>query len=344
MGCGFLNCRELAENILTGVGGKENVVSVLNCATRLRIKLKNRDNADTAEIKRLGGVMGVVESLGRYQVVVGSRADKICAEFKKLIFYDEDRKKNKIFTKENLRAFEKYFRALFYIMLAICLLVMIGVVLAKLSNADTDNIPGYDIAEAMAGAAAVTVPFLILCGFIKRVSAKRKRKNKDIKADIIYAPLSGAVSELKDVKASVFSDEGFGKGAIINPETNLLIAPANGVVEGISVAGNAVMLSLDCGAEIIIQIGIDTENLNGRYFNIFVQEGDRVRMGEPLAEFDALGIRGEGYDLATAVVVANPEKFSEIKIAADYVPEQRPFLILDEAELPASAVDKRQKM
>ena len=118
----------------------------------------------------------------------------------------------------------------------------------------------------------------------------------------------------------------------------------NGVVDGVAPAGNVITVISDGGAEIILHIGIDTANLKGRYFNVLTDEGKRVRMGEPIVEFDALGIRGEGYDLATAVVVANPEKYSEIKVADGFVSEQRPFLMLRYAELPPFAVDKRQKM
>ena len=90
-----MDCRTLAEKILDGVGGRENVVSVSNCATRLRLKLKDEETADTAGIRRLRGVMGVVKNRGRYQVVIGSRADKVCEEFKARLSRTGKEKKEK---------------------------------------------------------------------------------------------------------------------------------------------------------------------------------------------------------------------------------------------------------
>ncbi|MBD9010103.1 MAG: hypothetical protein EGR16_07205 [Clostridiales bacterium] len=405
-----MDCRTLAEKILDGVGGRENVVSVSNCATRLRLKLKDEETADTAGIRRLRGVMGVVKNRGRYQVVIGSRADKVCEEFKELSCPEQEkkRKKNRIFTKENKRAFERTFKALFYISVIISVILKLIFLAAEMYGAKPGESSAYG-AAVFAETAIVTAPFLItyqilkrfrfgpaaaivtavgisgifvgvisflgysneliiisesselkeyswlICGaagvvallsgaFIRIFGAAWAKKDKSEVCEIVYAPLSGAVSALSEVKTSVFSDGNFGEGAMISPETNLLISPVNGVVDGVAPAGNVITVISDGGAEIILHIGIDTANLKGRYFNVLTDEGKRVRMGEPIVEFDALGIRGEGYDLATAVVVANPEKYSEIKVADGFVSEQRPFLMLRYAELPPFAVDKRQKM
>lgn len=406
----IVDSRTLAEKILDGVGGRENVVSVSNCATRLRLKLKDEKTADTVGIRRLRGVMGVVKNRGRYQVVIGSRADKVCEEFKELSCPEQEKtkKKNRIFTKENMRAFERTFKALFYISVIISVILKLFFLAAEMYGAKPGESSVYG-AAVFAETAIVTAPFLIayrvlkrlrfgtaaaivtavgisgifvgiisflgyttelisvsgnselkeyswlICGaaggvalisgiFVRVFGAVWAKKDRAEACEIVYAPLSGAVLALSEVKTSVFSDGSFGEGAMISPETNLLISPVNGVIDGVAPAGNVITIISDGGAEIILHIGIDTANLKGRYFNVFTDEGKRVRMGEPIAEFDALGIRGEGYDLATAVVVANSEKYSEIKITADYAPEQRPFLILRHAELPPVAVDKRQKM
>lgn len=405
-----MDCRTLAEKILDGVGGRENVVSVSNCATRLRLKLKNEKTADTAGIRRLRGVMGVVKNRGRYQIVIGSRADKVCEEFKELSCFkqEKNKKKNIIFTKENKRAFERTFKALFCISVIISVILKLFFFAAQMYGVNIGESSAYGVA-VFAETAIVTAPFLItyltlkklrfgpaaaivtavgisgifvgiitllgysnelisvsgglelkeyswlICGaaggvallsgiFIRIFGAAWAKKDESEICEIVYAPLSGAVLALSEVKDSVFAGGDFGEGAIISPETNLLIAPVNGVIDGVAPTGNVITIISDGGAELILHIGIDTANLKGRYFNVLTDEGKRVRMGEPIAEFDALGIRGEGYDLATAVVVANSEKYSEIKIAEGFVPEQRPFLMLRHAELPPFAVDKRQKM
>lgn len=67
----------LSEEILQGVGGKENINSVMHCATRLRFKLKDSRKADTATLKANAGVIMVVESGGQYQVVIGNHVSEV---------------------------------------------------------------------------------------------------------------------------------------------------------------------------------------------------------------------------------------------------------------------------
>lgn len=75
-----LSNRELATQVLELVGGKENVSSVVHCATRLRFKLKDESIAKTEEIKKIPDVIQVVQSGGQYQVVVGSRVSDVFNE------------------------------------------------------------------------------------------------------------------------------------------------------------------------------------------------------------------------------------------------------------------------
>lgn len=69
------NYDELARNILDQIGGAENVISVTHCITRLRFKLKDEGKANTDAIKKIKGVVGVVQAGGQYQVVIGSDVD-----------------------------------------------------------------------------------------------------------------------------------------------------------------------------------------------------------------------------------------------------------------------------
>ena len=77
-----------------------------------------------------------------------------------------------------------------------------------------------------------------------------------------------------------------------------------------------------------MHIGIDTVNLNGKYFSPLVSEGDEVKMGEPLIEFDGQGIRDAGYDLTSPIVILNSSDYAGIEKTVKYAVEQHPFLEL----------------
>ena len=147
-------------------------------------------------------------------------------------------------------------------------------------------------------------------------------------ADTLYAPVSGEVVPLTDVNDVAFASGMFGRGAAIMSDADILFSVSDGVISNLSCAGHAVILSADCGAEILIHIGIDTTALKRNYFNPLVFEGDRVRVGEPLIEFDKEQLLKEGYDPTIMVAVLNSDKFDEIKIATDFADGARPFLKL----------------
>lgn len=144
----------------------------------------------------------------------------------------------------------------------------------------------------------------------------------------LCAPLKGKVIELSEVADETFAQEILGKGAAIVPETNLLVAPADGRIENIPQSKHAVAMTTDSGVEILMHIGMDTVNLKGKHFKTFVSEGDRVKLGDPLIEFDAAAIKKEGYDLTTPVVVTNSGGLDKISIAVRDAVEQKKFLEL----------------
>ena len=100
-----MDYKALAENILNGVGGKDNIDTAWHCATRLRFKLKNEKLADTQKIENLDGVVTVVKSAGQYQVVIGNAVAKVfdpLAEMADLENTDSQNDDKKIETKDNL--------------------------------------------------------------------------------------------------------------------------------------------------------------------------------------------------------------------------------------------------
>ena len=91
---------------------------------------------------------------------------------------------------------------------------------------------------------------------------------------------------LSDVKDEVFSTESMGKGVAINPDSDVVKSPVNGEVIMAYPTGHAIGLRSDDGAEVLIHIGMDTVDLNGKGFDLKVKQGDKVKIGDELVKFD----------------------------------------------------------
>lgn len=126
--------------------------------------------------------------------------------------------------------------------------------------------------------------------------------------EAVYSPMAGTVIPLADVKDAVFSGGTLGPGFAIEPEAGRLCAPADGTVSMLFDTLHAVGLTTGHGTELMMHVGMDTVKLNGQYFKAFVKQGDEVKRGDLLLEFDLDKIRAAGYDTVTPVVMTNCEK------------------------------------
>ena len=131
----------------------------------------------------------------------------------------------------------------------------------------------------------------------------------------VYAPLSGTVIPLSEVKDEAFSSGALGQGAAVIPSEGKLYAPADGVVAAFFPTGHAVGIQTADGVEILIHVGMDTVSLNGNGFDKKVNQGDKVKKGDLLLEFDLQVIEEAGLSAVTPVIITNPAGRSEIKAA-----------------------------
>ncbi len=122
---------------------------------------------------------------------------------------------------------------------------------------------------------------------------------------LVDAPGRGNVLDLTTINDPVFSSLAMGKGIAIQPDSDVVVAPFNGVVESLFPTGHAIGLKSDNGAEVLIHIGIDTVKLKGKHFKPLVSQGETVEVGQPLIEFDRKAIADEGFDTVIPVVVTN---------------------------------------
>ena len=109
----------------------------------------------------------------------------------------------------------------------------------------------------------------------------------------IVSPLDGQLILLKDVPDSVFSQKLMGDGFAIIPQSQVVVSP---------ISGHAVGIKTKDGIECIVHIGLDTVELNGEGFTSLISQGDYVKAGEPIVQFDNQFIKDKGYNLTTMVV------------------------------------------
>lgn len=129
---------------------------------------------------------------------------------------------------------------------------------------------------------------------------------------VITSPLKGKVIKLSDLTDLAFATEVLGKGVAILPEDGKLLSPIDGEVTAFFPTGHAIGLKADFGAELLIHIGMETVKLEGKYFHKKVNQGDIVKKGQVLLEFDLNAIITEGYLLESPVIITNPEDFHDI--------------------------------
>lgn len=128
----------------------------------------------------------------------------------------------------------------------------------------------------------------------------------------IESPVKGTVYPISEVNDAVFSKGLLGKGVAIRPEENSIYSPVAGEVVTILESKHAIGLRSTDGVELLIHIGIDTINLKGEPFEVFVKAGDQISAGQLLIEADFAAIRSAGYDDTVIVVVTNSENFDSI--------------------------------
>lgn len=128
----------------------------------------------------------------------------------------------------------------------------------------------------------------------------------------IANPVEGRVISIKEVKDEAFSSELMGPGIGIIPENGKVYAPFDGVAEAVFPTGHAMGFRSPEGLELLIHIGIDTISAGGKGFKTFIQQGDRVKKGDLIAEFDTEYLKNEGYDITVMVIITDLGPFKSL--------------------------------
>lgn len=128
----------------------------------------------------------------------------------------------------------------------------------------------------------------------------------------ICAPVKGKLVPLSSVNDPTFAEEILGKGAAVVPEDGNFVSPVKGTVQTVFGTKHAIGLVSDTGVELLIHVGLDTVNLNGKYYEALVKDGDAVEVGTPILKVNLEGIKSEGYDIITPVIVTNTMDRGEV--------------------------------
>lgn len=136
------------------------------------------------------------------------------------------------------------------------------------------------------------------------------KKKNDSK---IYAPINGQCIDIVDVNDIGFSSKMMGDGVAIIPSNNTVVSPADGTLMMVFKTGHAFGIKTNDGLELLIHIGIDTVNEEGRGFKIFKNSGDKVKKGTPIIGFDLNSLE-EKYDMTTMIIVTNKVDINKMSI------------------------------
>ncbi|WP_318372516.1 beta-glucoside-specific PTS transporter subunit IIABC [Enterobacter sp.] len=199
--------------------------------------------------------------------------------------------------------------------------------LFTLVNAISPDAPMSFIGELAGSATAIilTIVLVQFVGFDDPVAEETLTEEKEpapVSAPVTTAaktsldlasPLNGDVIALEEVADDAFAQKVLGDGIAIRPQSGQVVAPCDARVETLIDSHHAIGLSCDNGAELLIHVGMNTVNLQGQHFRPLVKEGDVVKAGTPLLEFDKEAIERAGYDLTTPVLVINSDEFTLTK-------------------------------
>ena len=149
---------------------------------------------------------------------------------------------------------------------------------------------------------------------VMAVKAESSRVQELEKKETLVSPIKGNVTDISEIQDEAFASGALGKGVGIEPVEGKVYAPCDGQVGMVFKTKHAIGLVTEGGTEILIHVGLNTVSLDEKYFDVKVNVGDNIQQGQLLMEFDLEGIKNEGYELTTPVLVTNADQYQEISV------------------------------
>ena len=134
--------------------------------------------------------------------------------------------------------------------------------------------------------------------------------------DDLYAPMAGKAVAITQVPDPTFAEGMLGNGIAIEPTEGKVYAPCDATVDMMFPTGHAVSLVADCGAEILIHVGVDTVEMNGDGFAAKVKMGDKITKGQLLLTMDLAKIKAAGHPAVVITVITNTDDYANVDLVA----------------------------
>ncbi len=128
----------------------------------------------------------------------------------------------------------------------------------------------------------------------------------------VLAPVDGQAVALSEAPDPVFAQGILGQGIVIKPSGSVAYAPFNGTVSATMGSGHGVGLLSDDGIEVLIHIGVDTVQMKGEGFQMYVKQDEKVKAGQPLVTFDRAKIKKAGHPDDVMVLISNTAEYSSV--------------------------------
>ena len=138
------------------------------------------------------------------------------------------------------------------------------------------------------------------------------QKAMEVRKEIVTSPVQGQMMPLSTASDQAFAQGALGKGVVIHPTVGEVVAPFDGTVMTMFPTKHAIGLISDNGLELLIHIGLDTVQLDGKYFEAHVEQGAKVKRGDKLVSFDIKAIEEAGFSVETPVIVTNSADYLDI--------------------------------
>ena len=274
---GSTSADPVSEAITAGLGGKKNISDVDCCATRLRITVHDAARVND-DILKTTGSRGIVKKGQGVQIIYGPQVTVIKS---KLEDYLET-------------APNEYFEGA--------------------NEKETDNAENQDqsdterTAESTGEAAQNTAPTF---------EASTQPEKKVLRTAIVYSPVTGIAADLSTAPDEGFAEGMMGEGAVVTPKDPVICAPEDGEVEFIFDTKHAIGFQTDTDLPMLLHIGIDTVKLEGKGFEILVEQGQHVKKGEPLMKIDIPYLTENAPSLCSPILCTEIEDDQRVRLLAN---------------------------
>lgn len=283
------------------------VVAQMGAAFGVFLKSKRQETKSVALSAGITGIFGITEPT-IYGVTLRFKKPFICACISGAV----------------AAAVASFFNSVYYVYAGLPgLLTVVNAI-----GANPTSIVGELIGCAIAIIGSIVLVQIV--GFDEgQASDEENQENEEVKAmdevaatvlagtKEIKSPLSGKVIALSEIDDPVFAGGAMGNGIAIEPTDNKVYAPFDGEIEFIAESKHAIGLKSEDGVELLIHVGMDTVQMDGKGFDVKVKANEKVKAGELLLEFDKEAIQKAGYSLITPVVITNSFEFEQKQLCLD---------------------------